>query len=153
MTTSVRAEGRSVLRTAECWEKLSDLSLARHYVPGVSEIEFLTPARSGLGASRIAHSSAGALHETVIEWNEGEGFLLRLHRGDKPPFPMKEATFRYAIEPDRAGTRIILTMTYAFGLGALGGLIERLARRPMQRNLDRIAERLARFWETGSAEP
>jgi hypothetical protein len=153
LTTTVRAETRCVLRTSECWEKLSDLSLAKHYVPGVKEIEFVSQSRTNLGTSRIAHSSAGALQETVIEWNEGSGFLLRLHRGERPPRPMKEATFRYAIEPDGVGTRIVLTMTYAFGLGPLGRLLERLARRPMQRNVERIAERLARFWETGSAEP
>ena len=152
MTTTVRAEARCVLRTSECWEQLSDLSRAPYYVPGVRSIEFLTEERTGVGASRIAHSSSGALHETVVEWNEGEGFLLRLHRGDKPPRPMKEATFRYAIEPDGVATRIVLTMTFAFGMGPLGALLERLARGPMQRNVDRIAERLARYWETGSAD-
>lgn len=152
MTTTVRAESHCVLRTIDCWEKLRDLSLAKHYVPGVSEIEFVSPSRTGLGTSRIAHSSAGALHETVIEWNEGEGFLLRLHRGDKPPRPMKDAHFRYAIEPDGVSTRIVLSMTYTFSVGPFGPLIERLARIPMQRNIDRIALRLARYWETGSAD-
>ncbi len=95
---------------------------------------------------------AGGLHETVIEWNDGEGFLLRLHRGEKPPRPMKEATFRYAIEPDGVATRIVLSMSYAFGMGRLGPLLENLARRPIQRNLDEIAVRLPRFWETGNAE-
>ena len=66
---------------------------------------------------------------------------------------MKEATFRYAIEPDGVATRISLTMTYDFGRGPLARLLEVLARRPVQKNLARIADRLPRFWETGSAEP
>lgn len=152
MTTSLRAESRCVLRPAECWEKLRDLSLARHYVPGVEEIEFLTEQRQGVGTSRIARMKVGGLHETVIEWNDGEGFLLRLHRGENPPRPMKEATFRYAIEPDGVSTHIVLSMTYAFGMGPLGPLLESLARRPIQGNLDKIATRLPRFWETGNAE-
>jgi hypothetical protein len=152
MTTTVRAESRCVLRTSDCWEKLRDLSLAKHYVPGVKEIEFVSQSRAGLGTSRIVRSSAGALHETVIEWSEGAGFLLRLHRGDKPPRPMKQAQFRYAIEPDGVATRIVLSMSYAFGLGPLGPLLERLAQGPMQRNVDKIALRLARYWETGSAD-
>jgi len=152
VTTTVRAESRCVLRTSDCWEQLRDLSLAKHYVPGVTEIEFVSSSRTGLGATRIAHSSAGALHETVVEWNDGEGFLLRLHRADGPPRPMKDAHFRYAIVPNGVATRIVLSMTYTFGAGPLGPLIERLARIPMQRNIDRIALRLARYWETGSAD-
>ena len=105
MTTTVRAETRCVLRPSDCWEKLSDLSLAHHYVPGVKEIEWVSAGRTGIGATRIAHSSAGAMYETVVEWDEGSGFLLRLHRNHKPPRPMKEATFRYAIEPDGVSTR------------------------------------------------
>lgn len=151
--TTVQSRSRCVLRPGECWEKLSDLSLADRYVPGVKGLHFVSQNRTGLGTSRVVESSAGALHETVIEWNEGSGFVLRLHRGEGPPRPMREATFRYAIEPDGVTTRVVLTMTYAFGLGPLGPLIERLARPAMQRNVDRIADRLVRFWETGSAEP
>jgi len=152
MTTTVRAETRCVLRTSDCWDQLRDLSLAERYVPGVKSVQFVSQNRTGLGTSRIVESSAGALHETVIEWNEGAGFLLRLHRGEHPPRPMKAATFRYAIEPDGVSTRVVLTMQFAFALGPLGPLVERLARPAMQRNVDRIAERLVRFWETGSAD-
>ncbi len=152
MTMTVRAQSRCVLRTTECWDKLRDLSLAKDYVPGVTDIEFVSQNRTGLGASRIAHSKLATLHETVVEWNEGRGFLLRLHRGDKPPRPWKNASFRYAIEPDGVATLIDLSMTYTFGFGPLAPLLERLARRPLQRNLDRLAARLARYWETGSAE-
>ena len=107
----------------------------------MTDIEFVSQNRTGLGASRIAHSKLATLHETVVEWNEGRGFLLRLHRGDKSPRPWKDASFRYAIEPDGVATLIDLSMTYTFGFGPLAPLLERLARGPMQRNLDRLAAR------------
>ena len=116
-TTTVQTHARCVLRPGDCWEKLSDLSLADRYVPGVKSVRFVSQNRTGHSTSRIVESSAGELQETVVEWNEGTGFLLRLHRGDGPPTPMREATFRYAIEPDGVTTRVVLTMTYAFGLG------------------------------------
>ena len=69
MTTTVRAQSRCVLRTADCWEKLRDLSLARDYVPGLTDVEFVSQNLTGLGTCRIVHSrSVGAMHETVIEW-------------------------------------------------------------------------------------
>ncbi len=73
MTMTLRAQSRCVLRTTECWDKLRDLSLAKHYVPGVTDIEFVSQNRTGLGASRIAHSKLATLHETVVEWHEGRG--------------------------------------------------------------------------------
>ena len=66
--------------------------------------------------------------------------------------PMKEATFRYAIGADGGGTRIELSMSFAFGMGPLGRVLEFFAKRMVQNNINAIAPRLARYWETGSAE-
>ena len=150
---TVAAEAHCKLPPRECWEKLRDFGAASNYVPGVTHIEFVGEQREGVGACRIAHSKAMSIHETVTEWTEGKGFVIRLHKGEGPPSPMKEATFRYAIEPagssESDGTRIVLTMSFAFGLGPLGAVIGRIARGAMQKNLDAIAPRLAQYWETG----
>jgi len=147
---SIEVEGTApcALPVAACWEKLCDLERAKHYVPGVRDVSFVTSARSGLGATRIAHGSAGDMYETVVEWNEGKGFTLALHRGERPPWPFREARFRYAIEPQGAATRIRLTMTVRFPFGIAGRALGALARPALAKNLATLARRVARHWET-----
>ena len=68
----------------EAWSKLQDFSLAHNYVPGIIKTEITTTKKNGLGASRkVYQSPKRALEETIVEWNEGTGFPIRLHKGDK----------------------------------------------------------------------
>ncbi|MFO7636099.1 MAG: hypothetical protein R6W96_02175 [Clostridia bacterium] len=91
------------------WEKLKDLSLAANYVPGVREVVFLSKERTGLGASRRVLPVG--LDETVVRWEEGQRFVLRLHKGDRTSFfPFQKAFFEYAIS--REPTGVTLCMSY-----------------------------------------
>ena len=150
MTLSVEGTAHTDLATDACWARLRELERAKHYVPGVTDVSFATDAREGLGTTRIAHGSAGDMHETVVEWDEGRGFTLVLHRGERPPWPFREARFRYAIAPDEGarGTRIRLAMTVRFPLGVAGRALEPFARPALARNLRELAARVARHWET-----
>ena len=125
----VSVSGRAIIQLpiAEAWKKLCDFERAKYYVPGVTDVVIKTENTGGVGASRtVFQPMVGNMDETVIEWNEGEGFTIRLHRGaDGPPFPFSEATFRYALAPasgDAASesTEVTLTMTYTPRYGALG---------------------------------
>ena len=77
----------------QAWSLLRDLSLAHNYVPGITRTEITTEKAEGPGASRRVFQSSGkGMDETIVEWNEGHGFLIRLHRGEKgapPPLPMR----------------------------------------------------------------
>ena len=76
------------LSPSEVWAKLRDLSLAHDYVPGVDAVEILTTQQEGVGASRrIFQDNGQTLDETVVEWEEGRGFVIRLHVGDQGPPP------------------------------------------------------------------
>jgi hypothetical protein len=133
----------------EAWLKLKDLSQANNYVPGINQCEITTAIKEGVGASRRVSGPQQSLDETVIEWNEGRGFTLRLHNGDKPSKPFKEAKFTYRIDKIDAKTcKLTCTMTYELGavLNVLHGLFLGNIIRGSIRD---VALSMASFYETG----
>src|ERR1700722_10002762 len=98
MPSTVTYEVHIDLPRAKVWEGLRDLSRAPRYVPNLTGVELTTDQREGVGASRRVFQVKGKpLDETVEEWEDGFGFKLRLHNGDKPPAPFPEAWFDYRI--------------------------------------------------------
>ena len=140
---------------AAAWEKLSDLSLAHHYVPGLVRSEIITATKMGLGASRrVYQSETRCIDETVIEWQEGQGFLIRLHRGDKgAPPPFREATFRYWLEDAGVdATRLTTTLAYTPRWGVLGRMLDRLLlAKAIRGSVRDVAICLRDFYQTGQA--
>ena len=139
------------LSPSRVWSKLQDLSLAHHYVPGVEAVEILTPQQEGMGASRrIFQENGQTLDETVVEWEEGRGFVIRLHVGDEgPPPPFDEAKFRYWIESgDDSETRISLTIAYAPMGGLLGEWLDvGLLNAEMNRRMQALAASMRSYYE------
>lgn len=109
------------------WEKLKDISVAHHYVPGIVKTEIVSDQTEGIGASRYVYRSAKSyIQETVTEWNEGSGFLIKLHKGDKPAPPFKSASFTYQLEDGEPGTtRFTASMTFELPWGGFGQWLER----------------------------
>ena len=153
MPTRVSAEARITVPVAQAWAFLRDLPRANQYGPGVTECTITTERREGVGASRrVVSKAAGPMDETVTEWNEGNGFVIRLHRGEGDPAIFRDASFRYAIEADGDGTRATLTLSYAPKGGPLGGLIDWLfLRRFTAKNVRETALGLARHYEASAA--
>lgn len=133
------------------WNRLRDLSLAPHYVPGLTGCEFHPGPRDGLGASRRVLMKRGFLDESVVEWREGQGLVLRLHRAEQgPPFPFREAGFRYALHPESAGrTRLSLSLDGELRGGRLG---EWLLAGALKKTVANIAVNLKAFYETGRTQ-
>lgn len=139
---------------AQAWEKLQDLTLAHNYVPGLVKTEITTELKQGVGASRkVYQTETKGIDETVVEWQDGHGFLIRLHRGDRgAPAPFKEAFFRYRIDDgDSADTTLLTTsMSYTMGMGFIGGLLERLLLKKLFTSVIRdVAISLKQFYESG----
>ena len=155
MTTSVTGRAPIPLPVDACWEKLRDLTRAANYVPGLTGCVVTTEAREGVGASRrVTSQQFGDMDETVVHWDEGKGFTIRLHKGEGPATPFKEATFRYALEPTAAGCEIVTTMTYQLGFGPLGALFDALILRRMSRsNVRKVAVALAEHYVTDAPVP
>jgi hypothetical protein len=157
MMTDVSADAVLAMNREQAWSHLRDLTLAQYYVPGVTRIEITTPQREGMGASRTAFCKGRKpVDETVVRWEEGWGFTVRLHHGDKPPTPFRRAEFTYWLEDAANGqTRIRTTMSYEPPLGILGRFLERVfLRRMMISAVRTIVSGLKHVYETGtSANP
>ncbi|HQQ63151.1 MAG TPA: SRPBCC family protein [Pseudomonadales bacterium] len=139
------------LPAQQAWLKLKDLSLAHNYVPGINKCVVTTDKKEGVGASRRVSGPQQALDETVTEWNEGRGFTIRLHNGNKPAKPFGDANFTYRIDKiDDKTCKLTCTMTYEMGMGFLGGILHSLFLGNMIRNNIRdVTLSMAYFYETG----
>lgn len=136
----------------QVWARLQDLTLAHCYVPGVLRCELHQGPVTGVGASRRVHQKFGRwLDETVVEWNEGRGFVLRLHRGDKgAPAPFRQAQFRYQID-DAGNQQTAFTARLSFSMrwGRVGAwLYRRLLRGAVNRTIRDVAGGLKEFYES-----
>lgn len=133
----------------KAWEKLRDFTLAPNYVPGVDAVEITTEKKEGVGASRRVLPKR--MDETVVEWNEGYGFLLRLHNGDNgPPAPFREAGFRYAMEDAGNRTKFTMALMYTMRMGGFGRLLDKLfVGRFVMGAVRDVAISLKYFFETG----
>lgn len=136
----------------QAWAKLRNLALAHYYVPGIVDTRITTTHTEGVGASRNVYQKRGGfLQETVTEWQEGEGFTLRLHKHDKDA-PFRNAWFRYALTDVTPGvTRLTATMGYQMPLGILGELLDSLLlRRIIQGVIGDVALSLKHYYEQGA---
>jgi hypothetical protein len=152
MPSAVSFEIHVDLPRAQVWEGLRDLSRAPLYVPNLTGSEFTTAQREGVGTSRRVFQKNGKpLDETVISWDEGFGFKLRLHNGDKPPAPFKQAWFDYRIAAaPRGGTLFKPSLIYQMPLGPLGRLLDMLMiNRFALSSTRQVAENFKRHYETG----
>ena len=114
------AETQLAMPRAQAWAKLRDLLLAQQYVPGVTRIEITTPQREGMGASRrVFCKGRPPVDETVIAWEDGHGFTVKLHNGDQPPKPFKQAQFVYRLD-DAPGGGDLHVDGYTFEIGEFG---------------------------------
>ena len=136
----------------EVWAQLRDLRVARHYVPGVSAIEYNPGPREGVGASRKVYKHGRApIDETVIAWEDGRGFTLKIHEGDKPAAPFKWATYQYDLEDVAGGqTRLRGVFAYQMADGFVGRLLGLLVVRPaLKRGNVLLESNMRKFYETG----
>jgi hypothetical protein len=139
----------------EAWVLLKDLSLAHNYVPGITRTEITTEKVAGVGASRRVYQRSGkGMDETVTEWNEGHGFVIRLHKGEKgAPPPFRQANFRYRIE-DAGHSRTALTTSLVFDMrwGPVGRfLYERMLHKVFRGVIRDVAISMKQFYESGEA--
>lgn len=149
---TVSAEFEVELSMADAWERLRDLSRPDMYVQGLTAVELTTEQRQGVGASRrVTQGKSFKLDETVTEWQEGKGFTLRLHRGEKAAIPLLPAHFfDYGLREAEGRVYLHNQMRYQVGLGFLGALLDKLVLRRVLRSQLRdvtLAQKI--YYETG----
>lgn len=135
----------------EVWRRMQDLTVSKYYVPGLLDCRVTTAHQRGVGTSRKVCMKHMVMDETVTEWEEGRGFLLRLHNGVRPPPMFSRASCRYRLEdgPD-GGCIFVHTLSYVMRGGVFGILLARLLMNGvMQKSATAVAENLKRYYETG----
>lgn len=135
----------------DAWSKLQDFSLAHNYVPGIIKTEITTEKKNGVGASRkVYQSKTRALEETIIEWNEGKGFKIRLHKGDKDA-PFKGAFFKYELMSEAGDkTKLVTTMGYTPPLLKVGELLDKaFLNKVITGVIKDVSLSLKHYYETG----
>lgn len=135
----------------EVWQRMQDMTVSKYYVPGLLDCRMTTEQQRGVGASRKVYMKRMVMDETVTEWEEGRGFLLRLHNGVRPPPMFSQASCRYRLEDSPDGRSIFIhTLSYAMRGGFFGTLLARLLMNGvMQKSATAVAENLKRYYETG----
>lgn len=151
MTREVSSQIVIDVPRGEAWARLRDISLAHNYVPGIVKTEIVSAQAEGVGASRYVYRSARSyLQETVVEWHEGEGFVIRLHKGDKPAPPFRTASFVYCLH-DHGASQTLFTATLRFKMpwGALGSWLEKKMEKPVAATVADVAAAMKLYYETG----
>ena len=152
MSQQVTAQVVIDIPRAQAWEKLKDLSLAHNYVPGLVNSKIVSEQKEGIGASRYVYRSAKSyIQETVEEWHEGEGFLIRLHKGEKPAPPFRNAWFRYDLQ-DSGPQQTLFTasLSYEMPWGRFGGWLGKKLQNFVQATIADVATAMKLYYETGN---
>ncbi len=139
------------LPLGEAWAKLRDISLAHHYVPGIVKTVVVSEQTEGVGASRYVYRNGHSyIQETVEEWQDGKGFMIRLHKGDKPAAPFRQASFRYTLAQHGATqTEFTASLTYDMPWGRLGAWLGAKMAKVVQATIADVALSMKLYYETG----
>ena len=139
------------LPRGKAWDKLRDISLAHNYVPGIVRTEIVSEQAEGIGASRYVYRNAKIyIQETVVEWDEGHGFLIRLHRGDKSAPPFRSASFRYQLDDEGADKTLFnASLEYQLPWGAVGAWLEKKMQKVVRGSIVDVAAAMKLYYETG----
>lgn len=151
MTQEVHAQTVIDIPINRVWTKLRDISLAHNYVPGIVKTEIVSEQTEGVGASRYVYRNAKSyIQETVEEWQEGSGFLIHLHKGEKPAPPFRDAWFRYALEDCGNGqTRLTTSLIYDMPWGGFGDWLGAKMTKFVHATIADVAYSMKLFYETG----
>jgi bifunctional pyridoxal-dependent enzyme with beta-cystathionase and maltose regulon repressor activities len=136
----------------QAWKILSDFSIAQHYVPNLSGTEIMSSQRFGMGAHRRAYDmDGGYVEETVIAWQEGRGFVLRLHKGEDPMAPFERVEFTYRLTAiDTRQSLMTVSMLTEMPLGVVGAKLGEWFILPViQDALVLTAAGMKHYYETG----
>lgn len=112
----------------------------------------MSELQRGVGAHRHVYTGDKYLEETIVEWREGQGFTINLHKGRKPMPPFKLAEFIYSLgEQGELQTRIDLSLRFSMPWGGVGRLLGSAVILPvMRKQLVQVAAGMKHFYETGN---
>tara|TARA_R110001599_G_scaffold351822_1_gene584734 strand:+ start:66402 stop:66803 length:402 start_codon:yes stop_codon:yes gene_type:complete len=102
---------------------------------------------------RVYQGEDDYLEETIIEWRDGQGFVIKLHNGEEVMTPFTRAQFSYSLQAAPAGgTAVELSMIAQMPWGKFGETLGDWFVTPViEDTLVQVAAGLKSFYETGKA--
>lgn len=131
----------------QVWGLLADFGAAQDYNPGVRRSYAMSDANRGVGARRHCDIAGGMLRERVISWDEGKGYTVELD--DSKGVPLREMRVRFRVAPNGDGTVFGQTMEYRAKGGLLSPVLDRMARRMLDKAQRGALAGLKQLAETG----
>jgi hypothetical protein len=109
------------------WEVLADVGGIYRYNPNGASSHTTSEVKRGVGVTRHCDLtlSGATVEERIVEWTEGESYLVDIYGGSKLP-PFKRAGARISLRPDGGGTIVTGTLEYSLKFGPVGLLMDRL---------------------------
>ena len=115
----------------EVWSVLSNYGDIYKFSPGVKKSYITSDKNQGIGATRICELlPIGKVSETIKEWDENHGFLLKVDPIEKLP-PVEKFTTHFGIEKLSVNTsRVSVTVNYSMKLGVTGKILNKILIQP-----------------------
>ena len=112
------------------WSVLKDIGEIEKFHPLVKKSKTISDALSGPGAKRhCTLSPMGQMVEQVVEWNEGNAFVLEVVGGKMLP-PYRFMRGRIELEALNEKTKVTFSFSYRLKYGFLGKAMDFLLIRP-----------------------
>jgi len=116
-----------MINSNDAWKELPIFSIPHKYISFLQNTIIIGKQTSGLGATRRVFTKYNYMDETIIKWEEGSGFTLKLHRNKQAPSPFTSATFAYQIKSiDEYSCELTGIFNYNIGFGIIGRIINQL---------------------------
>lgn len=109
------------------WKILADFGGVINYNPGISDSYSTSESNEGVGASRHCELlPMGSIEERIIEWDEGNSYLVEIYQFNGATPPIKEAFGRLSIETDGDQTIATMALSYEMKFGFIGSAMKGL---------------------------
>jgi len=130
------------------WRAVANIGSIPEVSSSLSRLEVLSGEGKGM-RWRIHDRSGASWEEECVEWSPGSHFTMRADVSSYP-FPLRNLSYSYGIEPRGAGVVIRMTYQYAPRYGALGTLLERTRfGNRFRRHLEDESAQLMEHWVRG----
>ena len=140
LINKIKIKTKLTLQANDVWKLLQNFSIPHKYIPFLHNTIILGEPYSGLGSTRRVFTNYNYMDETVIKWEEGSGFTVKLHRNKQAPLPFTSATFTYQIRStDKNYCELIGIFNYELLFGTIGKFLNQLFLRILIRfNIRRV---------------
>jgi len=134
---------------ASIWNTLENFAGIEKYAPTIKSSPIVGEQQTGLGAKRrCTFADGSSLVETIVEYEEGEGYRMAL---SEYSFPLKYMFADIYVKPvDEQSSEVTMSSDFLVKAGPLGWLMGFFLMRPIMKGaFKKVMSGLAYYSETG----